>query len=189
MKTSHIAIWTLPLLAAGTIALSGCGKRSNANPTTITYSQIGACKTWTSQAGMEAKAKPNEIYAIFKIETVDNTKPSDIFTFDPQRLYVNQMRTGFGAANDRPAGDFWPQPLSLAPASRSPRLRDPPCCFGRMSLPGQFKLCTACPAQVRSEQNQTSKVILARVAAKRRNSTGRQSGRSIQRGPRQANSR
>jgi hypothetical protein len=90
MKTSHIAIWTLPLLAAGTIALSGCGKRSNANPTTISYSQTGVCKTWTSQAGMEAKAKPNEIYAIFKIETVDNTKPSDIFTFDPQRLYVNQ---------------------------------------------------------------------------------------------------
>jgi hypothetical protein len=60
--------------------------------------------------------------------------------------------------------------MSLAPASRSPRLRDPPCCFGRMSLPGQFKLCTACPAQIRSEQNQTSKVILARVAAKRRNS-------------------
>jgi hypothetical protein len=90
MKTSNIAIWTAPLLAAGAIALSGCGKRSNANPTAITYSQIGVCKTWISPAGTEEKAKSDEIYAVYKIETVDNTKPSDIFTFDPQRLYVNQ---------------------------------------------------------------------------------------------------
>jgi hypothetical protein len=90
MKTSNITIWTALLLAAGAIALAGCGKRSNANPTTITYSQIGVCKTWTSPAGTEEKAKPNEIYAVYKIETVDNTKPSDIFTFDPLRLYVNQ---------------------------------------------------------------------------------------------------
>ena len=90
MKTSHIAIWTVPLVAAGAIALSGCGKRSNANPTAISYSQIGVCKTWTSPGGTEEKAKSNEIYAVFKIETVDNSKPSDIFTFDPARLYVNQ---------------------------------------------------------------------------------------------------
>jgi hypothetical protein len=74
------------------------------------------------------------------------------------------------AADDRLAGVFWPQPLSLGPAGSRAFETHPPCCFGRMSLPGQFKLCTACPAQVRSEQNQTSKVILARVAAKRRNS-------------------
>ncbi len=74
----------------GWLAISGCGKRMNANPTGISYSQIGVCKAWTSTGGMEAKAKPDEIYAVFKIETVDNTKPSDIFTFDPQRLYVNQ---------------------------------------------------------------------------------------------------
>jgi hypothetical protein len=90
MKTSHIAIWTALPLAAGAIALAGCGKRSNANPTGISYSQIGVCKTWTSPGGTEEKAKSNEIYAVFKIETVDNTKPSDIFTFDPSRLYVNQ---------------------------------------------------------------------------------------------------
>jgi hypothetical protein len=79
-----------PLLAVGALALSGCGKRSAANPTGISYSQIAVCKTWTSPGGTEEKAKPDEIYAVFKIETVDNTKPSDIFTFDPQRLYVNQ---------------------------------------------------------------------------------------------------
>lgn len=94
MKTSHIALWTVPLLAVGALALSGCGKRSNANPATISYSQIGVCKNWTSPGGTEENAKPDEIYAVFKIETVDNTKPSDIFTFDPQRLYVNQSTAG-----------------------------------------------------------------------------------------------
>ena len=90
MKTSNIAIWTVPLIAAGAIALSGCGRRSDTNPTTLTYRQIGVCKTWTSSAGTEEKAHPDELYAVFKIESVDNTKPSDSFTFDPQRFYVNQ---------------------------------------------------------------------------------------------------
>jgi len=90
MKTSNIAIWTVPLLAAGAIALSGCGRRSDTNPTTITYSQLGVCKSWTTPAGTEETAHPDEIYAVFKIESVDNTKPSDSFTFDPQRFYVNQ---------------------------------------------------------------------------------------------------
>jgi hypothetical protein len=90
MKTSNIAIWTAPLLAASAIALSGCGQRSASNPTAISYRQIGVCKTWTSPAGTEEKAHSDEIYAIFKIESVDNTKPSNNFTFDPQRFYVNQ---------------------------------------------------------------------------------------------------
>lgn len=90
MKTSNIAIWTVPLIAAGAIALSGCGRRSNSNPTTLSYRQIGVCKTWTSPAGTEEKAHPDELYAVFKLESVDNTKPSDNFTFDPMRFYVNQ---------------------------------------------------------------------------------------------------
>jgi hypothetical protein len=52
------------------------------------------------------------------------------------------------AADDRLAGVFWPQPLSLGPAGSRAFETHPPCCFGRMSLPGQFKLCTACPAQL-----------------------------------------
>jgi hypothetical protein len=90
MKTSHIAIWTVPLLAAGALGLSGCGQRSNANPTSITYSQLGVCKVWTTPAGMETKARADEVFAVFKIETVDNTKPSNPFNFDPEHLYVNQ---------------------------------------------------------------------------------------------------
>ena len=90
MKTSNIAIWTAPLLAAGVMALAGCGQRSETNPTTITYSQLGVCKSWASPAGTEERVHPDEIYAVFKIESVDNSKPSNSFTFDPQRFYVNQ---------------------------------------------------------------------------------------------------
>jgi len=90
MKTSKIAIWTLLPLAAGATALSGCGKRSAANPTALNYSQIGVCKVWTSSAGTEQTARPNELYAVFKIDSVDNSKPSSEFGFDPERLYVDQ---------------------------------------------------------------------------------------------------
>ena len=90
MKTSNIAIWALPLLAAGPIALSGCGQRSASNPTTISYSEVGICKTYTTVAGTEEKAKSNEAFAVFKIESIDNTKPSSAFTFDPARFYVDQ---------------------------------------------------------------------------------------------------
>ncbi|MCI0601034.1 MAG: hypothetical protein L0Y50_01925 [Beijerinckiaceae bacterium] len=90
MKTSNIAIWAAPVLAAGSIALSGCGQRSAANPTTISYSQIGLCKTYNTLAGTEEKAKSNEAFAVFKIVTIDNSKPSSVFTFDPARFYVDQ---------------------------------------------------------------------------------------------------
>jgi hypothetical protein len=63
------------MLVAGSIALSGCGKRSATNPTMISYSQVGVCKSY----GDEEKAKPNEGFVIFKIETIDNSKQSDTF--------------------------------------------------------------------------------------------------------------
>jgi hypothetical protein len=90
MKTSKVAIWTVLPLAAGAIALSGCGKRSPTNPTVISYDQVGVCKAWTTSAGTEEKARPDEIFAVFKLETIDNSKPSNEFGFDPERIYVNQ---------------------------------------------------------------------------------------------------
>ena len=92
MKTSHLAIWTAPLLAAGAIALSGCGARSPANPTTISYSQVGVCKIWNTPAGTVEKAKSDEGFAVFKIETIDNTKPSNSFNLDPELFYVDQTK-------------------------------------------------------------------------------------------------
>jgi hypothetical protein len=90
MKTTTIAIWTAPLLATGAIALSGCGQRSPTNPTTISYDQVGVCKMWAEPTGFEQKARANELFAIFKIDSIDNSKPSSEFGFDPERMYVNQ---------------------------------------------------------------------------------------------------
>ncbi len=88
MKTSSTCFVSIPLLIAGSIALSGCGK--SANPTTIAYKQVGICKSYVTEAGTEEKAKTDEAFAVFKLETIDNTKNGSGFYFDPQRLYVNQ---------------------------------------------------------------------------------------------------
>ena len=95
MKTSNIAILSVPMLVAGSIALSGCGKRSAKNPTMISYSQVGVCKSYATLTGNEEKAKPNEGFVIFKIETVDNSKQSDTFHLDPERLMVDQTTAEF----------------------------------------------------------------------------------------------
>jgi hypothetical protein len=89
MKTSTISILTVPMLIAGSIALSGCG-RSTSAPTTITYRQVGICTSYQTQGTAEEKASSNDGFAVFKIESIDNTKYNDIFNFDPQRFYVNQ---------------------------------------------------------------------------------------------------
>jgi len=95
MKTSNIAILSVPMLVAGSIALSGCGKRSATNPTMISYSQVGVCKSYATLTGNEQKAKPNEGFVIFKIETIDNAKQSDTFYLDPERLMVDQTTAEF----------------------------------------------------------------------------------------------
>ncbi|MGI8569754.1 MAG: hypothetical protein ACR2KT_12140 [Methylocella sp.] len=95
MKTSNIAILSVPVLVAGSIALSGCGKRSATNPTMISYSQVGVCKSYAALTGNEEKAKPNEGFVIFKIETIDNAKQSDAFHLDPERLMVDQTTAEF----------------------------------------------------------------------------------------------
>jgi hypothetical protein len=89
MKTSTLSILSVPLLAAGSIALSGCGGGGGSTPTTIAYHQIGICKGYETTTSKQ-QARPDEGYAIFKIDTVDNTKNSSAFYFDPVRFYVNQ---------------------------------------------------------------------------------------------------
>jgi hypothetical protein len=89
MKTSTISILSVPLLAAGSIALSGCG-RSTSAPTTITYHQVGICTGYQTQGTAEEKAGSNDGFAVFKIESIDNTKYGSLFYLDPERFYVNQ---------------------------------------------------------------------------------------------------
>ncbi len=88
MKPSTISILSVPLLAAGAIALSGCGK--SGTPTTITYRQIGICQSYETSAVQRPKA--DEGFGVFKIESVDNSNNSSAFYFDPVRFYVNQSK-------------------------------------------------------------------------------------------------
>jgi hypothetical protein len=95
MKTPNITFLSVSMLVAGSIALSGCGKRSATNPTMISYSQVGVCKSYAALTGNEEKAKPNEGFVIFKIETIDNAKQSDTLFLDPERFYVDQTTAEF----------------------------------------------------------------------------------------------
>jgi hypothetical protein len=88
MKISTMSFLTIPMLVAGSIALSGCG-RSSSNPTNISYRQVGICKGYETPAG-PITAAANEGFAVFTIESVDNTKYGSSFSLTPERLYVNQ---------------------------------------------------------------------------------------------------
>ena len=88
MKPSRNCLLSVPMFVAGSIALSGCG-RSVANPTTISYHEVGICKNYDTPTGVQ-KAKADEGFAVFKIETIDNTKFNSSFDFEPERLYVDQ---------------------------------------------------------------------------------------------------
>ncbi len=89
MKPSNIAILSIPFLVLGSIALSGCSRGSDTH-TTITYHQVGMCTRYVTDGGIEEKAKTDEAFGLFKIDSVDNSKNGAGFYFDPLRLYVNQ---------------------------------------------------------------------------------------------------
>jgi hypothetical protein len=84
VRPSATCILSVSLLISGSIALSGCDRG-----VTISYHQVGICKGYDTAAG-PVTARPDEGFAIFKIEAVDNTKPSESFDFDPTHLYVDQ---------------------------------------------------------------------------------------------------
>jgi hypothetical protein len=88
MRRSNTSIVSVSLLISGSVALSGCG-RGAAGPINISYHQVGICKAYETAAG-PVTARPDEAFAIFKIEAVDNTKPGESFRFDPTHLYVDQ---------------------------------------------------------------------------------------------------
>jgi hypothetical protein len=87
METSRLYFLSVPVLIAVSM-LSGCG-RGSGQPTNISYRQVGICKGFEAPSG-PVTSKADEGYAVFKIETVDNTKSSKAFAFDPKLLYVDQ---------------------------------------------------------------------------------------------------
>ena len=73
-----------------TVALGGLAAPAFAGETiAISYHQVGICKGYDTAAG-SVTTRSDEAFAIFKIEAVDNTKPSGSFDFDPTHLYVDQ---------------------------------------------------------------------------------------------------
>ena len=78
------------MLVAMTLALGGLAAPAFAGQTiAISYHQVGICKGYDTAAG-PVTTRSDEAFAIFKIEAVDNTKPSGSFDFDPTHLYVDQ---------------------------------------------------------------------------------------------------
>jgi hypothetical protein len=86
METSRLCFLSVPVLIAVSM-LSGCG-RSSGQPTSISYRQVGICKSYAAASG-PVTSKADEGFAVFKIETVDN-KSNKPFVFDPKLLYVDQ---------------------------------------------------------------------------------------------------
>jgi hypothetical protein len=101
MRTSAMCFLSVPMLVAGSTGLSGCGRSSN-DPTNIFYRPVGICKGYESPAG-PITAGANEGFAVFKIESVDNTKYGGSFAFSQERLFVNQSPPvlALGSANRR----------------------------------------------------------------------------------------
>ena len=86
MRPSTKCILSVSLLIPGSIALPDAARSAAIS---ISYHQVGICKGYDTAAG-PVKARSDEAFAIFKIEAVDNTKPSGSFDFDPTHLYVDQ---------------------------------------------------------------------------------------------------
>jgi hypothetical protein len=76
------------MLVTMSIVLSGCD-RGHGDPINISHRQVGICTGYDTAAG-PVTARSDEAFAIFKIESVDNTKSSKSFGFDPTHLYVDQ---------------------------------------------------------------------------------------------------
>jgi hypothetical protein len=86
MRPATECILSVSLLISGSIALPGAARSACIS---ISYYQVGTCKGYDTAAG-PVTTRSDEAFAIFKIESVDNTKPSGSFDFDPTHLYVDQ---------------------------------------------------------------------------------------------------
>jgi hypothetical protein len=82
----------LPCFGVLTAVLSGCAD-SSTTPVSIDYRQIGFCNTYATPGGVRA-SKPNEVYIVYRIDSIDNAKHNADFTFLPTRLYVDSAEWG-----------------------------------------------------------------------------------------------
>jgi len=87
MKTPTMFV-SVQMLAAAGVALSGCGRNSS-HPINIDYQPIGICRAYETPDG-RISAGTSSGFAVFKIESVENTEGEGDFVFAPERLFVNQ---------------------------------------------------------------------------------------------------
>lgn len=87
MKTPAMFV-SVQMLAAVSVALPGCGRNSSP-PINIAYQPIGICRAYETRDGQISAGSSNG-FAVFKIESVDNTKGDNDVILGPERLFVNQ---------------------------------------------------------------------------------------------------
>ena len=79
---------SVQMLTAVSVALSGCGRNSS-HPINIAYQPVGICQAYETRDG-QISVGASSGFAVFKIESVDNTEGEVEFIFAPERLFVNQ---------------------------------------------------------------------------------------------------
>lgn len=88
MTNRNSKLVALVWAAASLTVLSGCESGSSSSTVKISYSQVGACNGYASEAGVAGK-RANKAFVVFKIESVDGTHSSDSFNFEPSRFFLD----------------------------------------------------------------------------------------------------
>jgi hypothetical protein len=94
-RMRFISYASLPCAGVLAAVLYGCSGGFEA-PVSVDYRQIGFCDSYAAPSGAQA-ARPNEVFIVYKIDTVDNTKRNSDFTFLPTRLWVERATVKQGA--------------------------------------------------------------------------------------------
>ena len=112
---------SLSLLAG--LLLTGCPQGGTQDVVTITYDQVGACNGYEQTSGpggsgphQAVSAGPNAAFVAFRIVTLDNSKSSKDFNFDPGRLFINLSDRHFMDSNlslARDLGVFTAAPTTI----------------------------------------------------------------------------
>ena len=138
-RMSWISYASLPCAGVLTALLQGCSGGFDP-PASIDYRQIGFCNTYATPKGTQT-ARPNEVYIIYKIDTVDNTKRNTDFMFLPTRLWVER-------ATVKQAADESKQGVTCDQASNRQ------ISVGATTWRGAGLVCPACQPPVCSERDE-----------------------------------
>ena len=123
MKTENAVL--VLVLAAAPLLMCGCNTPGTPQDTvTITYEQVGSCNGYQQTTGPGGSGPqtmvspgPNAAFATFRVVTIDNSKSSQDFNFEPTRLFINQTPKAFMSSSlslTRDLGVFAAVPVTVA---------------------------------------------------------------------------